>query len=153
MNPGKMAAQSGHIANAFVFKNVIQKMQKGKEVDPNVEKWVKTTTQGFGTQINLQVTDWGDALCIVTAAENQGIIAGKVTDPEYPYIVDNEIVGLIASCNHSQEPVCLNPEAKIIDQKWLCQRPETTGIYVFGIKDKIQDLMVKHKAIRLQLHD
>jgi peptidyl-tRNA hydrolase len=153
MNPGKMAAHSGHAAAAFMYKYVIDPLRKKKgEVAPYVEDWMKATSQGFGTQINLQVTDWNDALDIIEAAQAKGFCASKVYDPEYPYIVDGEVVEFISKIIHTTDPVCLNPKAPQVEQKWLCTRNEVTAIYVFGLKSELQNIMCSSKSLPLSLH-
>ena len=104
MNPGKAQAHSGHAANAFINENVIEKMQGGDKIDKNIWNWMQSTEHGFGTQINLKAS-WPEVFKAVELALDQRFHAGIISDPTYPYIVDDEIFGLINKDLHSAEPV------------------------------------------------
>lgn len=137
MNPGKAQAHSGHAANAFINKTVVQPLRAGKGIDQNVNYWMAATPFGFGTQINLKGS-WDDVINTVATWCNTGGIGELVVDPTYPYIVDAELVKLIAEGNHSEEPIDLG------NGRWLCHRNETTAAYVFGYKEDLESYVSKY---------
>lgn len=131
---GKMAAHSGHAANAFVHDNVVKKLQKNSLLSPAVLEWIETTEQGFGTQINLKGS-WQDICKVYETAMGQNIVTGMVMDPEYPYIVDSEVVALIDPSHHAVPPIDIG------NGKFVCHRPEYTAMYVFGNKEQLKPLV------------
>lgn len=138
MNPGKAQAHSGHAANAFIHKYVVQPMRTGKEpIAKSVLEWMAATPYGFGTQINLK-GNWPDVINTVAAWCEAGGKGELVIDPTYPYIVDSEIVELISINNHSMEPVPLG------NGKVLCHRNEVTAAYVFGYKKDLEPYVGKY---------
>jgi peptidyl-tRNA hydrolase len=85
LNPGKAIAQGAHAANQFVS-------ECGN--DPDVQKWTRETSQGFGTTIVLAVED-ADALHYYTSlADDDSIYNGITHDPSYP-IRDGKVVHTI----------------------------------------------------------
>lgn len=138
MNPGKAQAHSGHAANAFIHKHVVQPMRAGKvPIADSVLEWMAATPFGFGTQINLK-GEWSEVVNTVAAWCEAGGAGELVVDPTYPYIVDSEIVKLIDSRNHTQIPFDLE------NGKFLCHRNETTAAYVFGYKDELVPYVGKY---------
>jgi len=137
---GKMAAHSGHAANAFVHENVVKKLLKGKKLDPAVQEWMDSTEHGFGTQINLKGA-WSEVCDAHDHALKNGFPADLVTDPTYPYVVDGEIVGLIENIRHTLNPVDIG------NDKFMCFRAEHTAAYIFGMKSQLVDIVGK-----FQLH-
>ena len=131
MNPGKAQAHSGHAANAFINKTVVQTLQSGKDVRPSVKEWMTATPFGFGTQINLK-GEWDEVVNTIAAWCETGGVGELVIDPTYPYIVDSEIVKLIDHGNHTADPV------KLENGKFLCHRNEATAAYLFGYKDDLE---------------
>lgn len=132
MTPGKAQAHSGHAANAFVHKHVVERLKYNLTLDPKVVKWMNSTEQGFGTQINLK-GDWDKVVSIHARVHKfSAIITGAVTDPTYPYIVDSEVLNLIGDDHHSVEPI------KLDNNKVLCHRREFTAIYFFGTKEQLK---------------
>lgn len=134
MNPGKSQAHSGHAANAFIYTNVIEKMQAGDKIKPNIWHWMQSTGQGFGTQINLKAP-WDEVLRVVAIAQEQNIAADIITDPTYPYIVNSEILNLLNANLHSAAPVDIG------NGMWACSRSEQTAAYIFGMKSELVDLV------------
>lgn len=137
MNPGKAQAHSGHAANAFVNKAVLQPFRANKDVRQAAKEWIATTPFGFGTQINLK-GEWSDVINTVAAWCEAGGIGELVIDPTYPYIVDAEIVKLIDPKTHTQIPFDLE------DGRYLCHRNEVTAAYVFGYKDELEQYVGKY---------
>jgi len=137
MTPGKAQAHSGHAANAFVHKHIVQRLKNGLTgiaLDSNVVKWMNSTDQGFGTQINLK-GDWHKVVAAhfnATWHRHLGIITDIVSDPTYPYIVDDEVLKLIPRHLHTAEPI------KLENGKFLCHRRESTAIYFFGTKEQLK---------------
>ena len=131
---GKMAAHSGHAANAFVHDNVVRLLMASIPLAPEVETWMKSTSQGFGTQINLK-GDWTDIVDTVASAKLAGFSAELVVDPTYPYFVDSEIVDLLDPTIHTQSPI------KLENGKFLCFRREATAAYIFGYKSTLESIV------------
>ena len=134
MSPGKMAAHSGHAANAFVHANVIEKMQAGDKIKQNVWNWMQSTEQGFGTQINLKAP-WEEVREAVFKAQDRNFSADIVTDPTYPFIVNGEILKLFNTSIHSSPPVDIGNDL------WACSRIEQTAAYIFGMKNELIDIV------------
>lgn len=89
MNPGKFGAQCSHASNAFVFdlgSKVIEKSYNGgdlTDVEVQYVQWQGATSQGFGTVVTRAVTE-RQMRDTVEAAQESGLVAGLVHDPEYP---------------------------------------------------------------------
>ena len=138
MTPGKMAAHSGHAANAFVFKNYIVPNQAAQKVSDSVFGWMSQTRFGFGTQINLKAP-WHEVVMLVNELENSSIaFAEMIFDPTYPYIVDREVVKLIDKTLHTSSPVQLD------NGNYLCCRKEATAAYIFGDKRALEVYVGKY---------
>lgn len=141
MSPGKAQAHSGHAANAFIHKHVVQPMRVGKDVRPSVLEWMAATPYGFGTQINLKA-GWDDVVNTVAAWSETGGMAGNIAelviDPTYPYIVDSEIATFIDSKVHTADPIDLG------DGRVLCHRHELTAAYLFGYKSELEPYVGKY---------
>ena len=138
MNPGKAQAHSGHAANAFIHKNVVQVMRAGKvPITNSVLEWMAATPFGFGTQINLK-GEWSEVVDTVAAWCEAGGAGELIVDPTYPYIVDSEIVTLINPQNHTMEPTPLE------NGKVLCHRNEVTAAYLFGYKEELEPFVGKY---------
>jgi peptidyl-tRNA hydrolase len=134
MTPGKAQAHSGHAANAFVHKHLVKRIQKGQELGAAVVEWMKSTDQGFGTQINLKAS-WADAVDAHTRAKQLGVMTEMVLDPTYPYIVDSEVAALIDPKHHSVDPIVID------NGKVVCHRAEYTAIYFFGMKSDLKQFV------------
>jgi hypothetical protein len=137
MTPGKAQAHSGHAANAFIHKYVVQPLRAGTGILPSVNEWMAATPFGFGTQINLK-GNWSDVVNTVANWCEAGGKAELVIDPTYPYIVDAEIVKLIDPRNHTMDPVFLE------DGRVLCHRNEVTAAYLFGYKEELEPFVGKY---------
>lgn len=138
MTPGKAQAHSGHAANAFIHKHVVQPMRAGKvPIVNSVLEWIAATPFGFGTQINLK-GNWGDVVHTVAGWVESGGKGELIADPTYPYIVDSEIVNFIDSKVHTSDPVDLG------DGRVLCHRHELTAAYLFGYKDELVPYVGKY---------
>ena len=138
MSAGKAQAHSGHAANAFIHKHVVQVMRGGKiPIDKSVLEWMAATPFGFGTQINLK-GKWSDVVNTVADWCETGARGELVIDPTYPYIVDEEIVKIIDPRNHTMDPIPLE------NGKVLCHRNEVTAAYLFGYKEELEPFVGKY---------
>jgi len=139
---GKMAAHSGHAANAFIHENVVGEYlfsNSNRPMQPEILEWMKSTKQGFGTHINLKAS-WQEVEAAVTEAcalNNPSIKANYVIDPTYPYTVDSEIFDLLPPSLHSDTPINLG------NGKFACFRWERTAAYIFGMKSQLVDIVGK----------
>lgn len=134
---GKMAAHSGHAANAFIHENVVTELLGGRNrpIQPEILEWMKSTKQGFGTQINLKAA-WSEVKIVVAKVQCLNALrADIVVDPTYPYTVDGEILGLLPSSIHTDKPVDLG------NGKFTCFRREETAAYIFGMKSQLADIV------------
>lgn len=132
MTPGKAQAHSGHAANAFIYKHFVQPTRRQVETKSIISEWMAATPQGFGTQMNLRGS-WTDVVNTVAEfSERDGGIGEIIFDPTYPYIIDDEILGLIDPKIHTVEP------KKLDNGNWLCHRHEATAAYLFGYKDELE---------------
>ena len=134
MSPGKAQAHSGHAANAFTHDYVIMPITSTQSIDPIVNEWMTSTKQGFGTQINLKAP-WSDVERAVTTALSLNFKADFVTDPTYPYVVNDEIFGLIPPNVHTDTPI------NIGNGNYACFRRERTAAYIFGMKSQLVDIV------------
>lgn len=128
MNPGKAQAHSGHAANAFIFKYFIDNptdSDRDHDTREAVRQWMQQTDQGFGTQFNLKAANWvADIHMLDTWAWDNGYAHGMVTDPTYPFEVNEEVFHLL---DHSKVEVHSQRNGK-----YICYRPENTAFYIFG---------------------
>lgn len=123
MNPGKAEAHSGHACSAFAKWYY----KKNKEKDLLAIKWHICTSQGFGTQINLDA-NFKQMKTAVEVATMLKFTASLVTDPTYPYEMTNEAASLI--------PEELDTLPRIYKgDKVVMFREEVTAAYVFGDKN------------------
>lgn len=125
MGEGKGQAHSGHVANAFVFEQYINKSgQAFCDKREEVNEWMYSTTQGFGTQNNKKAEKWSDLEKLYQFAREHGYPANFVIDPSYPFEVSHEVFEL------------LDPKYKegavVRKDSVICHRPEVTGFYIFG---------------------
>ena len=122
MSVGRCMAQASHASNAFVKKY---------DCDLVVKKWQKQTEQGFGTAIVLSA----DMKQITETALSCKLNKYKydyVVDPEYSYIVNREIFGLIDKDVHTTDPI-EKPNGEMI-----LHRREITCLYAFGDRNDIK---------------
>lgn len=142
MNAGKGMAQASHASNAFV------KMATGDIVDRRAaltKQWQEETQQGFGTVLVLGAT--GEQLdAAVEAARLNQFIAGKVTDPTYPYRVESgEIAKLIPTfVDTLPRPEIIDPKAPV-----TLFRNEVTCGFIFGDKEELEAMAI---VSHLKLH-
>jgi peptidyl-tRNA hydrolase len=121
MNAGKAMAQASHASNAFIHQSALFKAS-----DPvMVKQWYNETKQGFGTVLVLAANGGQINSIIEKAKETEGVIAGKVIDPTYPYQVTGEIANLI----NKDTPIYKG------DGMFTLYREEVTCAYLFGDKD------------------
>lgn len=88
MNPGKLAAQASHAANAFIFR--FNEQGADTETHKAIYSWQNQTVQGFGTVLVLE----GSMLDIrqtIEAFKEKDYMADVIHDPTYP-IVDGDVV-------------------------------------------------------------
>lgn len=135
---GKGSAQAAHAANQFTDEHIIRPLLNGEAADDDVMEW-RQEANGFGTTITLGC-NFNEMNAVVAAATRLGFKANTTIDPEYPYIVDNEIYPLIAEEVHTSPAIP-------IEDKMVCFRKETTTAYVFGEKDDLTLLMRRFKLL------
>lgn len=141
MNPGKAMAQASHVSNAFIHKHYIKKCQDYcVDDDEPVVKWMEQTEQGFGTVKVLHADKWSDLDKFCDSSRFYGLVCDYVYDPEYPFLVSDELVNLLDSKEVRRT------ETKI-DGKWLCLREEATGFYILGSE---QDVKLQKALKRFQ---
>jgi len=117
MSPGRCMAQSSHASNAFIHKY-------GKHKD--VKLWQKQTKQGFGTAIVLSV-DFLQLTSTVRYLNRVRYRTELVYDPEYSYVVPEELYPLINPEHHVIPAI-----PKFENGDMLCFRNELTCGYAFG---------------------
>lgn len=92
MNPGKMAAQACHAANAFIGKYHIF---NGEGLyNDGVLDWIHSTPQYFGTTIVLDAKNLTTIQDIVSRYQNADMPADIVLDPSYP-VRDGSVTHLL----------------------------------------------------------
>lgn len=89
MNSGKGMAQASHASNAFVHSMSNKNDKAVIVVNHLYEKWLKETTQGFGTVLVLGVNERQMRAAVIVAAR-VGFVSDVIHDPTYP-IHDGEI--------------------------------------------------------------
>jgi hypothetical protein len=136
MTPGKAQAHSGHAANAFIFEQWINKSDSQKN-NAIISEWMRQTSQGFGTQINLKAP-WNEVEYLVALCKSQDIAANLVVDPTYPYEVDLEIFALLPKELHTVDPV-FKENGRVI-----CCRQAATAAYIFGDKAELETIVGKY---------
>lgn len=132
MNSGKAMAQASHASNAFVHDVTKTFTKHNKLQGPlqrAVEEWQSETTQGFGTVIVLSVNKKQLTDVFETPSLSESMLSNVITDPTYPYIVNNEIAALIDPKLHTVDPIPKNDGTTVLHRK------ETTCGYIFGTKE------------------
>ena len=122
LNPGKLAAQAAHCANAFVAS-------KRWRNTPMLKRWQKQTEFSYGTTIVL-----GAPLCFFTDDDTEVAMDNLVYDPSYPCEVPREVADFFV-----MEEGHAVPHGKY---KWsftvtnggrgILLRPELVGAFEFG---------------------
>lgn len=141
-NAGKMIAQSCHAQALFDNHNVTNDSMKSL-----IEEW-KEVGSSYGTTIVLDVSkehihNIKTFLNIVdenVTFETEKYLTGIVSDPSYPFIIDNEYVELLDPNIQTLSPTLLN------NDKSICYRKETTCMFIFGRK---MDLTILLKQFNL----
>lgn len=133
---GKGAAHAMHAGNHMTHELWVRPLLEGRVIDPRVETW-HAQGGGFGTTITLgregEVT-LDVVHRLVRAAHSLGLLAGKVRDHSYPYVVDTETLPLIRDDVHTLPP-------RRIRDGWLCCRDEVTAAWLMGDKDELGILL------------
>lgn len=128
LNPGKLAAQSAHCANAFVG-DVAARSGGARKLYMD---WARQTKQCFGTTIVLAAD--GEAIPnLVKLAKKEGIVAGEVFDPTYPCEVPREIAEVMM--NQAVDLSDREIYFCIASGRGLMTRRELVGAYLFGDKN------------------
>ena len=135
---GKACAQLMHAANHLTYHEVIKPLLADKAPNVEVLNWSKEA-DAFGTTISLDVGGLATLERIVEVAKELGFAAGLVVDPSYPYLVSEEIFGLLPEVLHATPPVAKRGG-------YFVTRRETTCGYIFGPKDKL-DVLLGHFAL------
>jgi len=129
MNPGKLAAQAAHVANAFEYE-----FNKSGSAKKNLGKlykaWKNQTKQGFGTTICLGANE--DQFLFQGRNLGNGYLngcfSGEVYDPTYPCSIPIEVADYLNQSNLSQQIIFKEDSAIFL-------RNELVGMYVFGDKE------------------
>lgn len=116
MSTGKQEAHSGHAASAF-HHNMTYLVEQG-ELDNEFVEWSSSTSQGFGTQINLDA-GIDDIHAIYNICKQEGIICDLIVDPTYPFMPDIKLNAHLFGFG-------------------AMTRNEITAMYVFGRKNDIR---------------
>jgi peptidyl-tRNA hydrolase len=119
LNPGKACAQATHSANQAVYeaRDKIDRLanedsKRSMELFTLLREWENQTTQGFGTCVVLGAKE-AQMRNLILQAQHAGLHANITHDPNYP-LLDGETLHLI---------------------------PLDTCGYVFGRKDKAQEIL------------
>lgn len=103
LNPGKLAAQVAHAANAFQseiqsdfeYEHKYEIARLAKDLKQLYATWIKQTNQHFGTTIVLDGGKMSDIKTIIEKLTgDKKINCGVVHDPTYP-VRDGEITHLV----------------------------------------------------------
>ena len=132
MNPGKAEAHSGHASNAFVDETIVVPLLNGDKPNGLAMHWRKGTSQGFGTQINLNA-NFAQMKTAVAVAKSLEYVAELVTDTSYPYELSTEAANLIPESTDTLPRIPKGATTVLF-------RKEITAAYVFGDKN---DLMLE----------
>ena len=121
MNAGRKMAHAAHAANQFTHCHL---------KNSKVKQWVRDAN-GFGTTICLSV-DEKQLRAVVEAAKEKGLPTGYVYDPEYGYVLHEEIARLIDKRTYTLDPIVKS------DGQWVLSRNELTCGYLF-VEDESPD--------------
>lgn len=137
LGAGKAIAHAMHAGNQMTWELVVEPLQRGAEPNADVLAWHKQAA-GFGTTMALgkgREIPLSVMREIVDAVNYMGGWAACVTDPTYPYLVDNEVVRFMNEAIHTLPPVSGPPGQTV------CFREEITTAYVFGDKNALRLVM------------
>lgn len=126
LNPGKLAAQAAHAANAFVWDYQIQANHMAPEwpLRSMYETWSKSTKQGFGTTICLGANlSWFNAMRRIPDLS----VYGTMSDPSYPQTISAELAEFIK--RFAPKNITMNSKGALL------LRDELVGAYLFGDKN------------------
>lgn len=136
-NAGKMIAQACHAQALLDNYHIVN--EKWKSI---LSLW-KEVSYSYGTTIVLDVSkndinNFKNFLNIKydnAVIENEKCLAGVVSDPTYPFIIDDEYVELLDPNIQTMQPTSLN------NGKSVCYRNEITCMFIFGHKKDISLLL------------
>jgi hypothetical protein len=141
MNAGKAQAHSGHASNAFVYRYLIEKGSNSMKHGPAVSRWMASTNDGFGTQMNLKADDWKDIHTLHHFGIQAGYACGMVEDPTYPFEVTKEVFSLMKDE--------YKKDAVLKGDRYVCFRPEDTAFFIFGRRS---DPVLASQIKKFKLH-
>ena len=140
MTPGKAQAHSGHAASQFA----VLAMGLDTESDDRKLFDLWEDGRGFGTQTNLLLNKDSDIDDLAVFGDDRNYLWGIVEDPTYPYLVDEEVVGLIDEDVHT-----LPPKYSEKFGKYICFRNQITAFWLFGDNN---DPIFNNQLKRFDLH-
>lgn len=137
MNPGKLAAQAAHVANAFEFE-FNKSSQAKKHLGKLYKEWKNQTKQGFGTTICLGANE-DQFLFQGRNLRNDynylnGSFSGEVYDPTYPCEIPLEVAKYLDQFEMNNKYTFMN-QIVLKEGSAIFLRNELVGMYVFGDKD------------------
>tara|TARA_B110000503_G_C6927680_1_gene321429 strand:+ start:262 stop:675 length:414 start_codon:yes stop_codon:yes gene_type:complete len=127
MNPGKAMSQCHHAGVQMMCLS-----QPGDIIEQYVQQGIALGADHFNTTLVL-AADLPKINHIAESARQAGYTYGFVTDPTYPFVVDNEIAALLqdkVACKVKQLP----------HGKWLMTRREHTVAWFVG--DRLDEIFV-----------
>lgn len=141
MKMGKAIAQAMHAQAMFDKFEIIDPLRAGRDPRETVMAWHNATPQGFGTTLSIAIPDLETAQALIEAAEALDHPAGMVTDPSYPFHVDNEIVARLDASKFTMPPVYGGAGRSV------CFMEEQTVGYMFGWKSKLAVLLARFNLV------
>ena len=127
MNPGKAMAQVHHAG-----VQMMSLCQSGDIVEQYIRQGIALGADHFNTTLVL-AADLPTINDIAESARQAGYVHGYVTDPTYPFVVDNEIATLL------QDKVACKVK-QLADGQWLMTRREHTVAWFVG--DRLDEKFV-----------
>lgn len=134
MGAGRAAAQASHAANAFIHELGNPDKLNRQEV----KDWQRQTKQGFGTAIVVGVTKDQIEKLFSRAPLKRWIMKGKVYDPDYVILVNQEIADLMHQnydgrfCDFTFDYLDPKTGKHRTDGMVAIHRKEMTCAFVFG---------------------
>lgn len=146
LNAGKAIAQGAHAMQAFASLTEVKK-EKSLPVEllQLYNVWKQSTDQNYGKTIVLSVNKNSlDNIIgnIVYDCQNEMVYADTITDPTYPFIVENkEIARLLADNNENINIVSFLDNGSV-----QMERPEVTCGYIFCVSnnEKVKKYLEMH---------
>lgn len=139
MKYGKGAAQVGHACNQFTDDEIICPLLAGGQPNPDAMAW-RAQAGAFGTTFTLAAPNLRAMQDTIEAAKVLGFKADPVIDPDYPYLVPNELMGRLDVSKFTKPPMMSRG-------KTLCFTEETTCAYVFGHKPMLEVLLARYEPL------